>query len=54
MSLEERNSKRNRELENFANFGSRICEDLVYKVFDTRLVESVPDHFGQGSRYLGR
>ena len=29
-SLEERNSKRNRELENFANFGSRVCEDLVY------------------------
>ena len=24
------------------------------RVFDTRLVESVPDHFGQGSRYLGR
>ena len=29
-SLEEKSSKRNRELENFANFGSRICEDLVY------------------------
>ena len=29
-SLEEMNSKRNREFENFANFGSRICEDLVY------------------------
>ena len=29
-SLEEKNSKRNRELENFANFGSRVCEDLVY------------------------
>ena len=29
-SLEEKNSKRNRELENFANFGLRVCEDLVY------------------------
>ena len=29
-SLEEMNSKRNREFENFANFGLRVCEDLVY------------------------
>ena len=29
-SLEEKSSFQNREFENFANFGSRICEDLVY------------------------
>ena len=28
-SLEEKNSKRNRELENFANLEPRVCEDLV-------------------------
>ena len=29
-SLEEMNSKKNREFENFANFGSRVSKDLVY------------------------
>ena len=31
-SLEENSRFLNREFENFANFGSRICEDLVYTV----------------------
>ena len=32
-NFEEKNSKRNREFENCANSGSRICEDLVYRIF---------------------
>ena len=42
-SLEERNSKRNRELENFANFGSRVCEDLVY--FEKKNLHLSLDYF---------
>ena len=34
-----RNSKRNRELENFANFGSRVCEDLVYSTMSHNKVK---------------
>ena len=36
-SLEENGRFLNREFENFANFGSRICEDLVY-LLNIRLV----------------